>query len=319
MAMTDTFAELWKAPGEHIEAHTSGSTGVPKVIRLAKSDMRLSAQATNTFFGIDSRSVLASPLSTDYIAGRMMVVRALEAGCKLVELPVSNNIALPDDVATVDLLPIVPSQISSLLAQPQYAGRIRNLLVGGAAPSADTCRALVEAGYNTWISYGMTETCSHVALARADDPMRLYRAMPGIRFDINSEDCLCIIAPAFSWGKLATRDIVELVDAHSFRWRGRADGVINSGGIKMLPEELEMLYAPALAGREYYVTSTEHPVWGQAVMLVVGRKDDGENSPDAILAQLSAAVSDHRRLPKSVRIVDTLPRTENGKIRRLPL
>ena len=114
MASVDQFKAEWLSDSVYVGAHTSGSTGVPKDIRLLKEDMRVSARATNTYFGIDADSVLASPLSTDYIAGKMMVVRACEARCRLVELPVSNIISIPDDINRIDLLPIVPSQIKSL-------------------------------------------------------------------------------------------------------------------------------------------------------------------------------------------------------------
>ena len=90
------FLEEWHSDSLYIEAHTSGSTGRPKAIRLLKTDMRQSALATNKFFGIDSSSVLATPLSMDYIAGKMMAVRADVAGCRLIELPVSSRIELPD-------------------------------------------------------------------------------------------------------------------------------------------------------------------------------------------------------------------------------
>lgn len=119
-----------------------------------------------THSSASAHSVLASPLSFDYIAGKMMAVRACEAGCRLIELPVSNTIILPDGEQAIDLLPIVPSQLQSLIDKPEYAARIRNVLIGGAAPSADSCDALLAAGYKAYISYGMTETCSHVLCRR---------------------------------------------------------------------------------------------------------------------------------------------------------
>lgn len=312
MAFLSDFLAEWHSGSLYVEAHTSGSTGTPKAIQLFKSDMRLSARATNAFFGIGSHSLLASPLSMDYIAGKMMAVRALEAGCRLVELPVSNDITLPDSLSRIDLLPVVPSQIPSLLAHPEYAPRIAAVLIGGAAPSAEQCRSLADMGYTAYISFGMTETCSHVALARADDPARIFRAMPGITFETDPDGRLAIAAPAFSFGRLRTNDIVELIDARTFRWRGRADGVINSGGIKLFPEELEALYAPVLSGHTFYVCAAPHPVWGQAAMLVI----EGETDTNAIEEALRDNIADHRRLPKFIKTVDTLPRAANGKLRR---
>ena len=68
----------------YIMAHTSGSTGKPKPISLAKSDMKASARFTNRFFGLTSQSTLHLCLSPDYIAGKMMLVRALESGANIV-------------------------------------------------------------------------------------------------------------------------------------------------------------------------------------------------------------------------------------------
>lgn len=312
--MTDFLAE-WGNTAPFVEARTSGSTGTPKAIRLPKADMRQSARATNAFFVIGPHSVLASPLSFDYIAGKMMAVRACEAGCRLIELPVSNTIILPDGEQAIDLLPIVPSQLQSLIDKPEYAARIRNVLIGGAAPSADSCDALLAAGYKTYISYGMTETCSHVALADAAERSRTFHAMPGILFDTDSDSRLIIGAPAFSFARLQTNDVVELLSPSTFRWRGRADGAINSGGIKLFPEELEQLYAPALSGQSYYVCAEQHSRWGQSVMLVIEGRDI---DTDAIAARLRTIVADHRRLPKRIAAVAALPRTVNGKIRRIP-
>lgn len=306
MERLSDFRAEWLSDAPYIEAHTSGSTGAPKAVRLSKADMRASAEATNAFFDIGAASVLASPLSTAYIAGKMMVVRADVAGCRLIELPVSAEIAVPEGV-TVDLLPVVVPQLDSLLRQPGLAARVRNVLIGGSAPSDDVCRRLALAGYRAYISYGMTETCSHVALARADDPGRVYRAMPGIAFETTADGRLVILAPKFSFKRLETTDVVELLDASSFRWRGRADGVINSGGIKLFAEELERLYAPCLKGIAFAVTSRPDARWGRAVVLVA------EGDADSIMRLLRAEIADHRLLPKAVVAVEKLPLIPNGK------
>lgn len=313
MASVNDFLEVWRSDSTTVEAHTSGSTGTPKLIRLEKSDMRASARATNAYFSINSDSVLASPLSVDYIAGKMMVVRAEEAECRLIELPVSNEITVPSEVTKIDLLPIVPSQIESLLNQPRLATVVRNVLIGGAAPSAEDCHMLTLAGYRAFISYGMTETCSHVALAHADDSRRVFHAMPGITFETDDDDRLIINAPAFSFKRLETNDIVTLLSPTAMIWRGRADGIINSGGIKLIPEELENLYREYLPGYSFFVTGIKDKTWGEAVALVV---ETSEDIADKIMQTLRNSIEDHRRLPKSIITVKELARTKNGKIKR---
>lgn len=313
MAQLNEFLRQWYSSDSHIEAHTSGSTGTPKRILLNKSDMSASAQATIRAFNITERSVLALPLSLDYIAGKMMAVRAETAHCTLLMLPQSNDIILPEQPVVIDLLAVVPSQLQSLLLHKDYAGRIKTVLVGGGAPSTEMCRALCDAGYTIMISYGMTETCSHVALAHGDDPQRIYHAMPGIRFEQDERQCLRIIAPHFTFGTLQTNDIVELIDSESFIYRGRADSVINSGGLKLVAEEIEALCAAVLPGRKFYITSRPHELWGQAACLVI---EADASETDVIMQQLRTAIRDHRMLPKSIEAVASLPRTASGKIQR---
>lgn len=311
MEELNRFIAEWNNDKDYVEAHTSGSTGKPKSIRLLKSDMRTSARATCTFFGITDRTTVGMALSTDYIAGKMMVVRALETGARLVQIKPSTELDLGCIDGDIDLFSIVPAQTLSFITHPEWSAKVHNLLIGGSAPSEDMLHQLTLLGYHVWISYGMTETCSHVALARGDDSRRIFRAMPGITFSTTSDGRLIIHAPAFSFVKLVTNDIVELISPERFRWRGRADGIINSGGLKFVPEELEALYAPFIEGR-FYVSHIADSVWGQAIVLIVE-----EGSPDMIAATLRDNIPDHRRLPKHIFIKHNLPETSNGKIRRI--
>lgn len=313
MASLKEFLDVWKSDCPTIEAHTSGSTGTPKIIHLSKNDMRESARATNTFFGINSESVLASPLSVDYIAGKMMVVRSEEARCRLIELPVSNEITIPKNEKRIDLLPIVPSQIESLLNQPHLASVVRNLLIGGAAPTTEDCHKLTLAGYRSFISYGMTETCSHVALAHGEDSRRVFHAMPGISFETDDEGKLIINASAFTFKRIVTNDLATLLSGRAMIWRGRADGVINSGGIKLIPEELESMYREFLPSYNYFVKGVKDSRWGESIALVV---EADENKSDLIMQVLRKSIQDHRRLPKTIITVPALARTSNGKVKR---
>lgn len=312
MAGLSDFRDEFLGPGDYVEARTSGSTGAPKTIRLSKSDMRRSARASNAAFGIGPDSLLACPLSADYIAGKMMVVRALEAGCRLVELPVSNTLELPG--GRIDLLPVVPTQLASLLDLDNPAARVRTLLIGGGAPSANVCRRLEQAGVKAWISYGMTETCSHVALALAADPRRVFRAMPGISFAVTADSRLIVRAHGFDFGDQTTNDIVELLSGSEFRLLGRADNVINSGGLKLHPEQLEPIYAAVLGPEvDFYVAGEPDAELGSRVVLVAEAPADAAE----LLARLRASDIPHRLLPKRSVTVTALPRTRTGKLRRI--
>jgi len=277
--------------------------------------MRESARATNAFFGIGADSLLGLPLSVDYIAGKMMVVRALEAACRLHVFPVSADVRLDDSPGCIDLLSLVPAQVPGVLAQPDLQTKVRCLLIGGAQVPDAMCADIVASGIEAYVGYGMTETCSHVALSRIDVcGERVYHAMPGISFATDGRSCLRVLAPHFSFGSLQTNDIVDLLSATSFRWRGRYDSVINSGGIKFFAEELERMYAPALGDVPYCVCPEADMRWGQRIVLVA---ECGAADIVAVKRALEEVVTDHRRRPKTYIAVAALSRTAiSDKIKR---
>lgn len=311
MASVEEFMRDWQSESPYIIAHTSGSTGAPKEIRLLKEDMRASARATNVRFAIDRNSVLACPLSVDYIAGKMMHVRAAVAGCRVIQLPVSNCLEINCDI---DLLAVVPSQVESLLALEKVSERIKNVIIGGAPLSADLAARLYRAGINAYATYGMTETCSHVALAKITDGETIFEAMPGITFQTDDRACLVINAPQFSFKQLITNDIVNLINPTEFIWLGRYDNVINSGGIKIFPETLEKEIAQWI-DCPFYITSEKDSKWGEVPVIVFEGKPDQETE---IIGLLRSKL-DHRRCPARGYAVEALPRTPNGKIQRKPL
>lgn len=303
------FKEHWFDSNPWIEAHTSGSTGAPKRILLPKADMRASAHATNAFFGVTRNSILAIPLSADYIAGKMMAVRAFEAGCTLFELPNKNVFPLPEKA---DLISVVPSQAQWLIGNPQWASSCGSVIIGGAPLPMAMQRAMAGAGYDAYCSYGMTETCSHVALQRVTGAPEPFIAMPGIEFSVDDRNCLVISAPAFSFGTLVTNDIVNLIDQRSFMWIGRYDNAINTGGIKVVPEMLEAEISELFSDSVFYVRARDDRKWGQAIEMVV---EDCGLTEEEILEKIKN-LPDHRLLPKKITIVESIPRTSSGKIKR---
>lgn len=299
------FLTEWRSDRPCITAHTSGSTGTPKPIHLLKSDMSQSAVATCRRFGIDSRSTLGLPLSVNYIAGKMMAVRSLVSGAALVQLPVSNRLELHD---RIDLLSVVPSQVPSLLTDVDPA-LVGSVIIGGAPLSPEAETQLVQSGLQAYASYGMTETCSHVALRPVGSP--LYTAMPDIEFDTDRRGCLVVRSGLMSFGTLVTNDIVRLHDACTFEWLGRYDNVINSGGVKILPEQLESKLQ-SLVPYPFYIKAEPNANWGQAVCMVVECEPE---QLDSVRYAVDAAVSGPER-PATYIAVSALPRTPNGKIRR---
>lgn len=271
--------------------------------------MLASALATNRFFGITACSTLHLPLSPDYIAGKMQIVRALAAGCHLtIEHPTSSPLAT-GVIRSLDMIPIVPTQIDGLLRSP-FLPYIKNVIVGGAPLSPDMETTLLNAGVNAYATYGMTETCSHVALRSIG--ARVYVALPGFTFSTDTRGCLVIDTTTMSFGHLVTNDMVKLSSEKEFEWLGRYDNVINSGGVKIHPEAVEQALLPLLPpGAKAYVTSRLSDRWGQEAVIVT---DSTELTPSVIERMKETLPPYHA--PHDIIYVEEIPLTSSGKIIR---
>lgn len=303
------FLEQWSGGEDYITAHTSGSTGSPKEIRLLKSDMINSALATCRFFDIGKGSRMVNPLSVDYIAGKMMVVRALVSDSELwIEKPSMTPLKDWESGDLIDLLPVVPAQIPGLMA----SGRMRcvkNIIIGGSKLDRSIEESLVENGVSAYCTYGMTETCSHVAMRKIGQ--EVYSAMPGFRFSKDERGCLVIESSSMSFGRLVTNDVVDLESATSFRWVGRFDNVINSGGIKFFPEQIEAKIADLIIGRDFYISSRPSATWGNELILLI----EGSKPINGLSENLSDRLTRYER-PKAIIYKEHFMRTSSGKIIR---
>lgn len=312
MATLNDFLAEWHNDSDFVVAHTSGSTGQPKEIHLLKADMLQSARATNSRFNITESSTLAIPLSMDYIAGKMMAVRAIAANCSLIELPVSNSICIDRDI---DLISVVPSQLACLLKDPEACRRVGTFLVGGSGVDDALASEVARRGIDAVLGYGMTETCSHVALRDLKAGDEAYVAMPDVSFETDSRGCLVVIGDKFSWKRLVTNDIVDLIDATRFRWLGRADNVINSGGIKVSPEMVEsyLRKASGINLPPFYIVGVPSSRWGTEVAIVVQAKIDEAKELVRYLRKLAWPKG---WKPGRMFVGDRLPQTANGKLKR---
>ncbi len=309
------FLSEWRNPStDFVSAHTSGSTGKPKDIKLLKSDMITSAEATCRFFGIGADSYIHCPLSVNYIAGKMMIVRADVSGATIgFEQPSNTPLSVAPAHDEIALLPVVPSQLDGLL-KSKFLSSVKNVIVGGAPLSPDTESVLSEYDdINFYATYGMTETCSHVALRHIGDNDNLYISMPGVTFDTDSRDCLIINSPRYSFRRLVTNDIVELIDSNRFRWVGRADNVINTGGLKVYPEVIEKKLAGIIPDR-FYIAGKADERWGTRVVMYV----EGALSDDIIneLRCKCKKILLSHEMPKEFIVVDRFKETSSGKIIR---
>lgn len=313
------FLQEWYNESSYVIGHTSGSTGLPKEIRLSKADMRASAAITNRFFGIRRGSVLLLCLSVSYIAGKMMVVRALEAGAELVTAEVSSHPLRTVTGAVsqrIDLAAMVPMQVEESLknnSEKKVLGQIGHLIVGGAPIAESLEERLKELPVSCYATYGMTETVSHVALRKLNCD-REYEALGDVFFGLDERGCLIIEAPHLTERRFVTNDLVRLNGKHRFEWLGRVDHVINSGGIKFFPEQLERKLDRCLPGR-FLITSRPDETLGESIALLL----EGENFLPEELCCLVNRIRpclERFEMPRWIGVCPLFRETASGKVVR---
>lgn len=307
-----SFLEEWYNDTPWMTGRTSGSTGKPKEIRLYKEDMRASARLTNEFLGIGPDSVLLLCLPVSYIAGKMMVVRALESGADLLTVTPSSS-PLEALNRMVDLAAMVPMQVENCLEHLQGNTLVRQLLIGGAPVSAALEERLCPVRTICYATYGMTETVSHVALRRLDGGKE-YTALGNVSFSTDGRGCLIIHTPHLSGRCFVTNDLVKCCSSTRFEWLGRYDHVINSGGIKFSPEILEQKLSPLITSR-FYITSQPDEHLGQRIVLVI----EGERWPESRQHTLGKEMSirlEPFEIPKRIFFIPRFRETFSGKIIR---
>lgn len=310
------FVINWFDHSEEIEQKTSGSTGSPKKIMLKKSMMVASAQKTIRYFDLKSGQVAWLCLPVQYIAGKMMVVRAIEARLNLVISEPLSRPVIP--FSKVDFAALVPMQMHKMLSAGEDISRISKLILGGSAVDFKLLKHIEKLSCEVYATYGMTETSSHIALQRLNGskPDAHFKVLDGFSVATDAHGCLQIIAPEFFSGVLQTTDVVELISPVAFRWLGRADHVINSGGIKISPEPIEKEIS-LLINSECVITSLPDEALGQKLVLIVeGSADDF--SKNLLIDKIKQRFEKHL-VPKLVYYLDALPRTSSMKVDRAEL
>ena len=313
-----SFLQEWYDSKDYVIGHTSGSTGKPKEIRLLKKDMLASARLTNEYFRIDSHSHLLLCLSPVYIAGKMMLVRAMLAGANLITIKPSSS-PLSEVEEEIDFAAMVPMQVEATLQTPETLAkfaRIKQVIIGGAAVSSSLEKRLQEIQTACFGTYGMTETVSHIALRRINgwNHSSNYFALGKVSFSTDERECLVIHAPHLQQQTFVTNDIVRLVDSTRFEWLGRYDNVINSGGVKLFPEAIESRIAPLLSHR-FFVMAEDDERLGQRVVLVIESTPWTEMEIQKLNMQLKSCLSPYET-PKKIYFQERFTETYSGKIVR---
>lgn len=310
----------WFNEQDEILVNTSGSTGNPKTISLRKNAMVASAQATNSFFSLNAHSSALLCLSADYIAGKMMIVRALVGGFDLHCIEAKSD-ALCHLKRPFDFTAIVPMQLETALKQTKSAEwkGIKTIIVGGAAVANNLLPLLEGLESEFWSTYGMTETITHIALRRLNGAQKTdyFQALENVSFSVDDRGCLRILAKRLTDEAIQTNDSVELISSRQFRFIGRADFIINSGGIKLSPERLEQKMVPFIKD-DFAFSSMPDELLGEKLILLIA-SEVYANDKYKTLEYLLDRELERFQQPKAIRFIEELPRNKNGKLDRLKL
>ena len=292
----------WFDPKSFIEMETSGSTGLPKKVKVDKQAMVNSALASGDFFELFPGNTALHCLPVKYVAGKMMLVRALILGLDLDFVAPSSH-PLVNNEKKYDFVAMVPLQAQNSLKE---LVNVKKLIVGGAKINANLEKSLMQLPTQVFETFGMTETISHIAAKRVGE--KAFTVLPNVTISYDENNCLVLHAPRISDEVIITNDLVELVDENKFIFLGRRDNMINSGGVKLIPELIEFILASKISPR-FFIHSKEDAILGEKVILII----EGEKF------ELNSTVFDDLdkyQKPKEIYFVPKFKETGNGKIIR---
>ncbi len=303
-----SFIDNWFSNTTYIIVQTSGATGKPKPIKLLKTNMINSALATGDYFNLQKNTTALLCLSANYIAGKMMLVRAITLGWNLhIVAPTSKP--LNNLTKMYDFCAMVPLQVAQSVLE---LSKIEQLIIGGATISESLLKKIQALNTKCYATYGMTETITHIAIKDLKKKDNCFKILPNVQISIDNRNCLIIDAPKVAKYKITTNDVVKLVSATEFKWLGRFDNIINSGGIKLFPEQLEKKLATIINTR-FFVIGIPDDKLGEKLILLV-ETDKKENQLFSKIKELKILTK--FEIPKKMYTISKFTETPTGKIKR---
>lgn len=300
----------WLDNKDYIKVKTSGSTGKPKMLKIKKQAMINSAITTGDFFDLTPGKKVLNCLPSNFIAGKMMMVRAIVLGLE-VDMVVPSALPRIDYEKDYDFCAFTPMQLKNFA---KYLKSIKAVIVGGGRVSNHIKSLIKDKKPQVYETYGMTETVSHIAVKKlnnfvGDDTDKYFTTLPGIDISKDDRGCLVIDAPKLSDDTIVTNDLVEIYSDNQFEWIGRFDNMINTGGIKVFPEQIEEKLQDKMDGRQFFIYGIEDDTLGEKIIMVIegSEKDVDDTLFDAL---------DKFEKPKDIFFTRKFKETASGKIHR---
>jgi o-succinylbenzoate---CoA ligase len=314
------FVEEWESYLPVLRISTSGSTGEPKTFEFKRKQVEASARYTGRFFDFKKGDSILLSLSPNFVAGKLMLVRALLHKMKIVVAPLNANPLqeIEKFPTSIKLAAFVPYQVNEILRKEQSKiiyQTIENVIIGGAEIPRELEMKICSLTNKNYATFAMTETLTHFAMRRIDGRTDFYTCLPGIKINRDKQGCLVVEPNEILTTRLTTNDMIELVDDTKFSWVGRIDNVINSGAVKIFPETNEKLIQHLFKDVRFYLGSKKNAALGEEVVLMIEDVLWTEKRREDILIEIEKLLPKYHH-PKSILFFDKFEETKNGKIIR---
>jgi O-succinylbenzoic acid--CoA ligase len=299
---------------------TSGSTGVPKGVELSAAALLSSARASLARCQARPGDRWLACLPVTHVAGLQVLVRSIAARTEPFVVPAADAGALAGSGCAH--LSIVPTQLVRLMDDPAGVAALAtytSVLVGGAASAAAVLDAARAAGIPVLTTYGMSETCGGCVYdgvpldgvtVREGDDGRLRISGPTLMNRYYGQPELT--AAALADGAFVTSDLGFVTDGRVVV-RGRADDVINTGGYKVIPGEVQAALADCPGVREVVVVGRSDPEWGERVTAAVVPADPSDPPSLELLRTHVRKRLPRYACPSELVLTDAIPVLPSGK------
>ncbi|MGI8945752.1 MAG: AMP-binding protein [Thermoleophilaceae bacterium] len=307
----------------HSVLFTSGTGGAAKAVALTISNQAAAAAASEAALGSDPGDRWLCPLPLFHIGGLAILVRCARAGTTAVLHERFSAVAVGAtlEAGEATLASLVPTMLARLRsAGLRSAPALRALLLGGGPSPPYLLDWARDRRIPVRCTYGMTETCSQVAVADACEPAG--RPVPGAEIEIGPGEEIIVRGPmvaaarADAEGWIATGDRGHFDPQGRLHVEGRIDDLILTGGEKVSPAGVEAVLLAHPALKDAAVAGTASAEWGEEVTAYVV-----ERAPVSDYDLLSFC-REHLagyQVPKRIERVERLPRNAAGKLLRAAL
>lgn len=334
---------------------TSGTSGKPKIVPLKRSQIFAAAQASSTNFRPEQNHFWLLCLPLNHVGGISIVLRSLIYGSAIYRMDVFHEEMIKEFLSVntrFQAASLVPTMLKRMLDDPLFKTHrdFKAILLGGGPTSETLLRKSVERGIPIVSSYGMTETCAQIAANPLLKPSGTYtpiksvgKVFPPNQMEIrddsgkkqgpNESGTIWLKGPQVFDGYYTKEDNKDRFDKKGWFKTGdfghingfgqlfiesRRTDLIITGGENVNPVEVEQAIEKIPSIKEAVVIGIPDEEWGQKVTAIITLSNGKTPDLEEIRNQLKKDLTDFK-LPKELRIVSEIPRTQTGKVKRSEL